>query len=389
MKKTLSILIALTLCLGLMLPMVASAETDVEKAIKEAQNMTWDELLAKAKEEIGDGELGIMSTTSRVINEESFTKLTGIKLAEGSNPNDSKIYELMEGEIGAGLYTADVILTQDSFMLVNKAVANGWVLNYVPKGLADIALESDLNPLVCTYNTRLFFYNDGGNKEMKLYTNVWQLTEPEFAGMEFKNPVDEKTSMNCLITMTSEKYQAKLAEAYKEYYGKEWVSDGTYMNIAYEWIHKFIMNCTFINKDSTIAKDIADGAPGSSGLFVFSKLRSVDPTNITCSCYDDIQGFAGFLYPIYIQIAANAKYPYTACLFVNYCTSVEGYTNVWGKDMGSYSVNPEAPISENAKSFGDQPLAYWQDCAIVEDPVHLQNVYAFAYTQIAMWCASK
>ncbi|MBO4378405.1 MAG: hypothetical protein J5889_05555, partial [Clostridia bacterium] len=169
MKKTLSILIALILCLGLMLPMAASAETDVEKAIREAQNMTWDELLAKAKEEIGDGELGIMSTTSRVINEESFTNLTGIKLAEGSNPNDSKIYELMEGEIGAGLYTADVILTQDSFMLVNKAVANGWVLNYVPKGLADIALESDLNPLVCTYNTRLFFYNDGGNKEMKLY----------------------------------------------------------------------------------------------------------------------------------------------------------------------------------------------------------------------------
>ena len=389
MKKILSVLIALTLCMGLMLPMVASAETDVAKVIAEAQNMTWDELLAKAKEEIGDGELGIMSTTSRVINEQSFTELTGIKLAEGSNPNDSKIYELMEGEIGAGLYTADVILTQDSFMLVNKAVANGWVLNYVPKGLADIALESDLNPLVCTYNTRLFFYNNGGNKDMKPYTNGWQLTEPEFAGMEFKNPVDEKTSMNCLITMTSEKYQAKLAEAYKSYYGKEWVSDGTYMNIAYEWIHKFIMNCTFINKDSTIASDVAAGAPGSSGLFVFSKLRSVDTANMA-GCYNDgIEGFAGFLYPIYIQIAANAKYPYTACLFVNYCTSVNGYTNVWGKDMGSYSVNPEAPISENAISYGDQPLAYWQDCTIVEDPVHVQNVYAFAYTQIAMWCASK
>ena len=50
MKKILSVLIALTLCMGLMLPMVASAETDVAKVIAEAQNMTWDELLAKAAE---------------------------------------------------------------------------------------------------------------------------------------------------------------------------------------------------------------------------------------------------------------------------------------------------------------------------------------------------
>ena len=89
------------------------------------------------------------------------------------------------------------------------------------------------------------------------------------------------------------------------------------------------------------------------------------------------------------MIASNAKYPYTACLYVNYLMSEEGYQNVFGKDMGSYSANSAIGISENAVSYGDEPLAYWQDCTVVEDPAHIQSVYALAYTQIAQWCASK
>lgn len=387
MKKTVAILIALTLMMTMLIPVFASAETEVQKVIAEAANMTWDELLAKAQEEIGSNELRIYGTTSRV-NEETFTEKTGIKIV-ASNPNDSQIYELLENETGKGIYGPDVVLTQDSFMLVNNAIANGWLENYVPTDVKANILESDQYPLVCSYYTRLFFYNNGGQKDMKRYTNVWQFTEPEFKGIEFKNPVDEKTSMNFLISLTSEKWQTKLAEAYKSYYGKDYVSSGEFTNISYEWIYKFLNNCTFISKDSTIAGDIAGGAPGSTGLFVFSKLRSVDATNISICSKEDIEGFGGLLYPIYIMIASNAKYPYTACLYVNYLMSEEGYQKVFGKDMGSYSANASIGISENAKSYGDESLAYWQDCVVVEDPAHIQSVYALAYTQIAQWCASR
>ena len=388
MKKAISMFLALCMVFALC-TCCAQAEdlTDVQKAIQESASMSWDELLAKAQAEIGENELHIYGVTSRV-NEETFTEKTGIKVV-ATNPNDSQIYELLENETGSGIYGADVVLTQDSFMLLNNAIANGWLENYVPEEYAANILDTDEYPLVCAYYGRLFFYNNGGEADKPVATNVWQFTEPEFAGIEFKSPVDEKTSMNFLISLTSEKWQAKLADAYKSYYGTDYVSSGEFENISYEWIYKFLNNCTFIAKDSTIAEDIASGAAGSMGLFVYSKLRSVDASNIGICAKDGIEGFGGLLYPIYMMIASNAQYPYASCLYINYLLSEEGYNNVFGKDMGAYSSNSAIKVSDNARSYGDEALDYWQNCLVIEDPEHIQSVYAMAYTQIAQWCAAK
>jgi len=386
MKKALAILVALTLCVPFLFAS-ALAETDVQKAIAEAASMSWDDLLAKAKAEIGDNKLMIYSNTSRV-KEDTFTAKTGIAI-ETQNPNDSQIYEMLEQEVGNNVYGADVVLLQDCFMLTNLAIASGWLENYVPEEYKAVIRESDQNPLVAVYLNRLFFYNDGGDKEAKMFKNVWQFTEPDFKGTEFKNPMDEKSSMNFLISLTSEKWQAKMAEAYKSYYGKDWVPSADFDNISYEWIYKFLMNCTFVAKDSTIASDIAGGAAGSTGLFVFSKLRSVDASNITVCANDGIEGFAGLMYPIYSMVAANAKYPYAACLYINYLLSEEGYGNIFGSQMGTYSVNSTIGISDNAKTYGDQPLSFWQDCLVFEDAGHVQNVYFEAFDRISQWCASK
>ena len=388
MKKAISMFLALCMVFALC-TCCAQAEdlTDVQKAIQESASMSWDELLAKAQAEIGENELHIYGVTSRV-NEETFTEKTGIKVV-ATNPNDSQIYELLENETGSGIYGADVVLTQDSFMLLNNAIANGWLENYVPEEYAANILDTDEYPLVCAYYGRLFFYNNGGEADKPVATNVWQFTEPEFAGIEFKSPVDEKTSMNFLISLTSEKWQAKLVDAYKSYYGTDYVSSGEFENISYEWIYKFLNNCTFIAKDSTIAEDIASGAAGSMGLFVYSKLRSVDASNIGICAKDGIEGFGGLLYPIYMMIASNAQYPYASCLYINYLLSEEGYNNVFGKDMGAYSSNSAIKVSDNARSYGDEELDYWQNCLVIEDPEHIQSVYAMAYTQIAQWCAAK
>ncbi len=387
MKKAAALLLALVMCMSILLPVSALAETDVQKAIAEAAKMSWDELLAKAKEEIGDNKFMIYSNTSQ-IEENTFTEKTGIAF-EDRLPTDSEVYEVLTQEVGNGVYGADVYLLQDCFMLTNLAIASGWLENYMPEEYKDVINEEDQNPLAAIYLNRVFIYNDGGDKEAKPYKNVWQFTEPEFKGTEFKNPMTEKSSLNFLISMTSEKWQAKLAEAYKNYYGKEWVSTGEFQNISYEWIYKFLMNCSFVAKDSTIAKDIAEGAKGSVGLFVFSKLRSVDATNLTVCANDGIEGFAGLMYPIYAQVAANAKYPYTACLYINYLLSEEGYGKIWGSKMGTYSVNNNVTVSENAKTYGDQPLSFWKDCLVFEDPAHVQNVYFEALDLINEWCASK
>ncbi|MCR5760483.1 MAG: hypothetical protein K6F82_00535 [Sphaerochaetaceae bacterium] len=388
MKK----LLALVLVAGIMLSCFAGGSSEsgksdaVQAAIKAAEKMSWDELLQKAKEEIGDNELVIYGTTSRV-EESSFTEATGIKIRT-EQPDDTQIYEKMQAEVGNGIYGADVYVTTDSFNLVNLAFANNWAKNYVPADYKDQIADADENPLVALYYGRLFIYNNGGT-EKNYIKNIWQVTEPEFKGIEMKSPLLEKCSMNFLITLTSPQWQEKLAAAYKSYYGKDWVNDGTYPSISYEWIHKFIQNCSFINKDSTIAKDIAKGAKGATGFFVFSKFRSVDYSQLTVAANEGVEGFAGMLYPIYSVVAGNAKYPYAACLYINYLLSENGFMKIFGKDMGAYSANTSISISENAKSAGDQEIAFWLENCVTEDSAYISTVYAQAYTKIAAWCAGK
>ncbi len=392
MKRTIAVLLMMAIAFasfagGATESAPKQEETAVQAAIKAAQTMTWDELLAKAKEEIGDNELSIYSNSSRV-NETSFTEKTGIKI-KVDQPDDTQIYEKMEAEIGNGLYGADVYALQDSYMLMNFAVANGYLENYVPMEYKANIAEKYQNPLVAHFSSRLYIYNNGKGSLKNLISNIWQVTEPEFAGIEMKSPLLEKGSMNFLITVTSPEWQEKLAKAYKSYYGKDWGNDGTFENISYEWIYKFIKNCTFINKDSTIAKDIASGATGSVGFFVYSKLRSVDYTTLAVAATEGVEGFGGLVYASYLQVAANAKYPYSACLYITYLMSSEGFTNVFGKDMGTYSTNTATKLSEGAKAAGDREIDFWLANTVVEDRDYIPTVYAHAYTKIAEWCASK
>ena len=387
MKKAFYAILSLILCVSCLFSASAAAETAVKKAIAEAASLEWNDLLEKAKAEIGDNELIIYSNTSRV-NEETFTEKTGIRISTRVL-DDSQIYEFLESETGKGINGPDVVLPQDSYMLLNTAIAKGWLENYVPESVKGSIPESDQFPLVCVYYNRLFLYNNGGDPELKRFTNVWQFTEPEFGNIEFKNPLEEKTSMNFLISLTDKKWQQKLAEAYRKRYGTEYAPSGDFENISYEWIYKFLANCEFTSKDSTIAANIAEGSGGSAGLFVFSKLRSVDASRISICAKDGMEGFGGLLYPIYIMVASNSRFPYASCLYINYLTSAEGYRALFGRDMGSYSANLSIGISENAESFGDEPLDYWRNCLVIEDAKHIQEVYTQAFDRISEWCADR
>lgn len=390
MKKIATILIAVVMMLSIVVGLVACSnnDSDVQKAIKDAEGMTWDELLAKAKEEIGDNELSIYGTTSRV-NEESFTAKTGIKV-KVSQPNDSQIFELLKEEVGNNVYGADVILTTDSFNIVNNAMANKWVENYVPGMYANSIAAGDQNPLVCFYYNRAFVYNNGNGSITNHLTNVWQLTEAEYAGCEVKSPMDEKCTMNFLITLTSPSWQTKLAAAYKSYYGKDWAASAKYDNVSLEWIDKFIANCSFVGKDGTIASDVEKGQAGSIGFYTLSKFRSADDkTTLTIPAKEGIEGFGAMLFPMYMMLTANAKYPYTACLYVNYLMGQEGYQKVFGEEMGAYSSNTSIPLTANAIADGDEILSYWQQRAVIEDAQYVAGVYATYYTKFAEWCAAK
>ena len=376
MKKLVSLLLALMMLAGT----CAMAESVADLA-KAAESLTHDELVAKALAE--EGTFVVYGNTSRIVTAaENFSALYGIPF-EGSNLKDGEIYTKLETEIGGKVKGADMVMIQDGASLQDIAIAQGYLVNFVPASVKDKVAEADQNPLIQQFINKTFIWNNKGENVPNI-TNVWQLTEPQFKGnIVFKAPDAEQVNMNFLVMLTNEEWSGKLAAAYKNLYGKE-IELGDYENAGYKWIAEFLGNCVFGNSDTTLAEEVSqETAQGKIGLFVLSKLRSssVLTENLTVGQYQatetgtPIEPFSGFMYPMYAMVSANASRPYTAMLFIEYLMGADGF-KPWGKSIGAYSGNSEiAPLE------GDLPLADWKASLVMEDPEyileHYEDVYAF------------
>jgi iron(III) transport system substrate-binding protein len=280
MKKLVSLLLALMMLLGT----CAMAESVADMA-KAAESMTHEELVEKALAE--EGTFVVYGNTSRIVTAgENFCALYNIPF-EGSNLKDGEIYTKLETEIGGKVKGADMVMIQDGASLQDIAIAGGYLVNFVPASVKDKVAENDQNPLIQQFINKTFIWNNKGENVPNI-TNVWQLTEPQFKGnIVFKSPDQEQVNMNFLVMLTSEEWSGKLAEAYKNLYGKD-IDLGDYENAGYKWIAEFLGNCVFGKSDTTLAEEVSqETAQGKLGLFVLSKLRSssVYTENLTVGQY--------------------------------------------------------------------------------------------------------
>ena len=140
------------------------------------------------------------------------------------------------------------------------------------------------DPLQCFVCTKVFIYNNEKTGTTQPYTNIWQFADPKYkTTLNFKNPFQEGVNANFLTMITSPEWSAKIAKAYKDYYGKDITL--TTQNAGFEWI-KAIYKNDLINgtSDTTIAENI--GVKGQNtvnppvGLFVYSKARYATTKNL-------------------------------------------------------------------------------------------------------------
>ena len=358
-------------------------ENSVAAKIVKGQSLSDSELLALAKQESGD--FIAYGNSSRIKNAVSnFVKKYGAELgltdanASGTKMNDTEIYTtLFQESVGGSAKSASMVMIQDGAQLQIYRNNSNMLENYIPGSIAGKVAQSDLVPLVHQYINKLFIWNNLGS-DVPEVKNVWKLTEPSMKGrVFFKNPTTEQVNMNFLIMCTSDEWAGKLAAAYKEYFGKD-IDLGSYKNAGYKWVAEFLANCNFsISSDTTICQTMAKtDSAGNLGLFVLSKFRDVDASikgNLTVGAFtpDSVKPFAGFMYPLYVQIAAKAPRPYTAMLFINYLMTEEGFTP-WGGPkttiMGAYSSSSEIGASE-----GDQGISFWKDCLVAEDANYIMG----------------
>lgn len=381
MKK----LIALILCALMALTASCAFAETVAELCAAGESMSHEELLEKALAE--EGNFVVYGNTSRIVTAaENFGALYGIPF-EGSNLKDAEIYTKLSAEIEGKAKGADMVMIQDGASLQSMALDTGYLVNFVPGSVKENIAEGDQNPLIHQFINKVFIWNNKGDNVPNI-TNVWQLTEPQFKGnIIFKTPDAEQVNMNFLVMLTNEEWSGKLAEAYKNLYGKE-IELGEYENAGYKWIAEFLQNCSFGNSDTTIAEEVSqETATGKLGLFVLSKLRSssVYTENLTVGQYvaaeqgTIIEPFSGFMYPMYALVSSNATRPYTAMLFIEYLMSTDGF-KPWGKSIGAYSTNTAVAPLEN-----DLALADWKASLVMEDPEYILDNYEDVYSFVTMY----
>lgn len=391
MKKMLAVVLSLVMVLSMLVGCSNKGGNEqggsaLDDMIKEAQGMTTEQLLEKAKAETGD--FVAYGCTSRITAAMSnFVALYGEELglteehAIASKQSDSEIYTLLsnEAEVSDNSKNASFVLLQDSATLMQYRENSDLLANYIPNGMESAMDQNDLLPLAHQFINKLFIWNNTGGKA-PAFDNVWAVTEDAYAGLiYFKSPTSEQVNMNFLIMLTGDEWSAKLKEAYTAYFGAEAedVGEGkTYKNYGYKWVAEFLNNVDFTyTSDTKMAAGLSEaGNAGKLGLFVLSKLRdsSVTSENLTVAAWEGegVTPFSGFMYSIYAQVCTHGNRPYTAMLFTNYLMTEEGFAP-WAESVGGYSSNPEIPVFE-----GDRELGFWKSALVIEDGAYISKVKA-------------
>ena len=362
--KKLSVLFLIALLLPLGLFAAGKQEAPAPAAAPVVEEISHDELVARAKEE---GKVVVYATSSRIAKAAAgFKALYGIEV-EYSNLKDCELIEKVAKEAQAGVAGAHFVLAQDAGRLVGELIEPGYLYNYVPPTLKDVVPKNMQNPLQVFAINKVFIYNDEGLDESPYY-NIWQFADPKYKSLlMFKNPFQEGVNANFLTMITNDYWSAKIAQAYKNYFGKDIVL--TTPNAGYEWIKAIYENDLIVGtSDTTIAENV--GIKGQNekrehapvGLFVYSKARYATSKNLALKPAMEMEPFAGFYYSLYALVAKSARSPHAAKLFIEYLFSEEGFSP-WGADCGTYSANPNNPIQEDI----DFPFEVWAPLLVEEE----------------------
>ena len=345
----------------LALPVFANGQTETTSPKVEEKVMTHDELVEAAKAE---GTLTVYTYSSRTTKiGDAFTAKYGIPV-EVTQLKDTEMIEKVSKEAAASLDAADVVFCQDGSRVIPELVYTGYVTAYIPENIEGHIVDAEFeDPLVFEAMPKVFIYNneDGGEQTL---TNIWQLTEPEWKGaLQFKDPFSEAVNMNFFAMITREDWAAKIADAYKSYYGKE--IQLTTKNAGYEWIKAIYNNgCVLGKSDTTIGENV--GAKGQHrnlvGLFTLNKMRNAKSKDLALSPAYGMEPFSGFMYPAYVFVAGNAKAPNAAKLFIEFAFTEEGWKPF--NLLGDYS--PVDYLSDNAED--DLTIVEWKNQLVWEDP---------------------
>ncbi|MFF0312386.1 ABC transporter substrate-binding protein [Streptosporangium sp. NPDC004379] len=299
-----------------------------------------DALVAAAKKE---GSLLVYDSSGDIEEvAKAFTAKYGITM-EGVKSDTPQTAEKMIREHAADNVTIDAAMYEDGGVLVGQLIPQGVARTWVPADLKEQIPAESRNPLLALSKATVFAYNPKLSPEGCPVKNVWDLTEPEWAGkLVMQDPLGKPTVLSFFTQLDAHGNQA-LQEAYQAKYGKP--LEIKEKSAAHEWIKRMAANRPVLTgSDEDISGAV--GAPNATdkkiGFMSISKFRNNEDKGYAQKTCEGMAPFAGFSYPKFVGIATKSKHPNAAKLYVHFIMTEEGVKHEIGEGgvSGNSTVKP-------------------------------------------------
>ncbi|MVO18229.1 ABC transporter substrate-binding protein [Parasedimentitalea huanghaiensis] len=388
-------LLATTAALGLMLGNVAAADDAWQKSAGVGayanETQDWAAIEAAAREE---GQVVIYSVSSRIAKlVDGFKEKYGIDIIGHDMPSDLQI-EKLRRENNAGVHAVDVLFNAEAALLLNEALPDELVWNFIPDGMTDDLDTGETEPfLIQRHSSRVVYYNTALNPDGAPIDSLWDLTRDEWKGRTLlPSPLEDSLSANFIQTVLHN--AEEMAAAYEREFGEpitysegvlEAVEDNatiTEPDAGMEWLFRFLGNePVFQGSTTKIFKNVGDVQQDNPplGITTFSKMRKNKEGIYAAAPIYDLDPVFGVSYPTALVMANEAPHPNAAKLLIRYMMEEDGF-KPWN-EPGDYAARSSIEATQvedfNLPKFDD--LNLW--------PINPEEIYFTKYGFLALYLA--
>lgn len=316
-----------------------------------------DGLIAAAKKE---KPITVYDSTGKIVEmAKNFAKKYGLS-AEGSKVKASAQLEMIIREARANNIQGDVSIVSDAPAAVAQLIPQGFAESWLPPDLASKIPAEYQDPLTVVTSANVWAYNTQIFDKCPV-TNIWELTEPKWKGkVAMQDPLGKASYVDWFNQMAKHG-DDKVAQAYKEHYGKDLKTEEESATAA--WVKALAANAPLLTDADAAAAD-AVGAPGQSepfmGLISSAKFRDNADQGMKLGLCKDLKPWVGWLYPGVGLITKGTDSPNAAKLFVHYIMTEEGIAPqaIDGKMSTNKDVSLPADEPSGIGKVLDQLLPY-------------------------------
>ncbi len=352
-------------------------------------NQDWAEIEAAAKKE---GQVVIYSVSSRIAKlVDGFKEKYSIEIVGFDMPSDLQI-EKLRREHKAGIHSVDVLFNAEAPLLLNEALPNNLVWNFVPTGLTADLDAHEIEPfLIQRHSSRVIYYNTALNPDGAPINSIWDLTREEWKGRTLlPSPLEDGLSANFIQTILHN--ADEMSAAYEREFGEpitysedviELVEESTTIDApdaAMEWLYRFLNNEPVFQSSTTkIFKNVGDVQQDNPplGITTFSKMRKNKEGVYAAGPIFDLDPIFGVSYPTALVMADMAPNPNAAKLLIRYMMEEEGFAP-WN-EPGDYA----ARSSIEAKQLEKFGLPKFDDLNLW--PIDPTEIYYTKYGFLALY----